>query len=214
MAQQTSMQSGQIIEIYNSRKTIIDLLEAQKYDVSQYKDFGINEVNTLIQTKQMDMLVKKTTNDKSTYVKYHLAKSLRPVNIYEYIEDLFTLEEVLTKKDDLMVIMKDEPNDTIRKTLTDIWEKEGIFVIVINIKRLQYNIMTHQLVPPHFVLSAEEAKEVKRKYNIIEDSQIPDISRFSPVSQVIGLRPGELCRVYRPSKTAIKAEFYRICFNK
>jgi len=214
MAQQTSMQSGQIIEIYNSRKTIIDLLEAQKYDVSQYKDFGINEVNTLIQTKQMDMLVKKTTNDKSTYVKYHLAKSLRPVNIYEYIEDLFTLEEVLTKKDDLMVIMKDEPNDTIRKTLTDIWEKEGIFVIVINIKRLQYNIMNHQLVPPHFVLSAEEAKEVKRKYNIIEDSQIPDISRFSPVSQVIGLRPGELCRVYRPSKTAIKAEFYRICFNK
>ena len=58
MAQTTTMQSGQIIEIYNSRKTIIDLLEAQKYDVSQYKDFGINEVNTLIQTKQMDMLLK------------------------------------------------------------------------------------------------------------------------------------------------------------
>jgi hypothetical protein len=28
------------------------------------------------------------------------------------------------------------------------------------------------------------------------------------------LRPGDLCRIYRPSKTAIKAEFYRICFNK
>ena len=61
---------------------------------------------------------------------------------------------------------------------------------------------------------AEEAAEVKRKYNIHDDSQIPDISRFSPVSQVIGLRPGDLCRIYRPSKTAIKAEFYRICFNK
>jgi DNA-directed RNA polymerase subunit H (RpoH/RPB5) len=213
-SQHTNTQSGQIIEIYNSRKTIIDLLEAQKYDVSQYKDFGINDVNTLLQTKQMDMLLKKTTADKSVYVKYHLAKSLRPVNIYEYIEDLFTLEEVLTKKDDIIVIMKDEPNDTIRKTLTDIWEKEGIFIIVINIKRLQYNILNHQLVPEHIVLTAEEASEVKRKYNIHDDSQIPDISRFSPVSQVIGLRPGELCRIYRPSKTAIKAEFYRICFNK
>ena len=162
----------------------------------------------------MDMLLKKTTMDKSVYVKYHLAKSLRPVNIYEYIEDLFTLEEVLTKKDDIIVIMKDEPNETIRKTLTDIWEKEGIFIIVINIKRLQYNILNHQLVPEHIVLTAEEASEVKRKYNIHDDSQIPDISRFSPVSQVIGLRPGELCRIYRPSKTAIKAEFYRICFNK
>jgi DNA-directed RNA polymerase subunit H (RpoH/RPB5) len=214
MAQTTSMQSGQIIEIYNSRKTIIDLLEEQKYDTSQYKDFGINEVNTLIQTKQMDMLLKKTTMDKSVYVKYHLAKSLRPVNLFEYIEDLFTLEEILTKKDDLIVIMKDEPNDTIRKTLTDIWEKDGIFISVINIKRLQYNIMKHQLVPQHIVLSQEEAREIKKKYNILDDSQIPDISRFSPVSQVIGLRPGELCRIYRPSKTAIKAEFYRICFNK
>jgi DNA-directed RNA polymerase subunit H (RpoH/RPB5) len=214
MAQTTTMQSGQIIEIYNSRKTIIDLLEAQKYDVSQYKDFGINEVNTLIQTKQMDMLLKKTTTDKSVYVKYHLAKSLRPVNIYEYIEDLFTLEEVLQKKDDLIVIMKDEPNDTIRKTLTDIWEKDGIFIIVLNIKRLQYNILKHQLVPEHIVMSQEEAAAIKQKYNIHDDSQIPDISRFSPVSQVIGLRPGELCRIYRPSKTAIKAEFYRICFNK
>jgi DNA-directed RNA polymerase subunit H (RpoH/RPB5) len=214
MAQRNNTQSGQIIEIYNSRKTIIDLLEAQKYDISQYKDFGINEVNTLFQTKQMDMLLKKTSEDKKVYVKYHLAKSLRPVNLYEYMEDLFTLEEILTKKDDLIVVMKDEPNDTIKKTLMNIWEQDGIFIIVINIKRLQYNIMNHQLVPPHIVLSKEEAQEVKRKYNILDDSQIPDLSRFSPVSQVIGIRPGDLCRIFRPSKTAIKAEFYRVCLNK
>ena len=214
MAQRNNTQSGQIIETFNSRKTIIDLLEAQKYDVSQYKDFGINEVNTLFETKQMDMLLRKTSEDNKVYVKYHLAKSLRPVNLYEYIEDLFTLEEVLTKKDDLIVIMKDEPNDTIRKTLMNIWEQDGIFVIVINIKRLQYNIMNHVLVPPHTVLSKEEADEVKRKYNILDDSQLPDLSRFSPVSQVIGIRPGDLCRIFRPSKTAIKAEFYRVCLNK
>ena len=214
MAQRNNTQSGQIIETYNSRKTMIDLLEAQKYDVSQYKDFGINEVNTLFETKQMDMLLRKTSEDKKVYVKYHLAKSLRPVNLYEYIEDLFTLEEVLTKKDDLIVIMKDEPNDTIRKTLMNIWEQDGVFVIVINIKRLQYNIMKHQLVPPHTVLTKEEAAEVKRKYNILDDSQLPDLSRFSPVSQVIGIRPGDICKINRPSKTAIKAEFYRVCLNK
>jgi DNA-directed RNA polymerase subunit H (RpoH/RPB5) len=214
MAQRNNTQSGQIIEIYNSRKHIVDLLEAQKYDVSQYKDFSINDVNTLFHTIQMDMLLKKTTEDKKAYVKYHLAKSLRPVNLYEYIEDLFTLDEVLTKKDDLIVIMKDEPNDTIRKTLMNIWEQDGIYVNVINIKRLQYNIMHHSLVPPHSVLSAEEALEVKQKYNILDDSQVPDISRFGPVSQVIGIRPGELCKVTRPSKTAIKADFYRICTNK
>jgi DNA-directed RNA polymerase subunit H (RpoH/RPB5) len=162
----------------------------------------------------MDMLVRKPNDEKKVYVKYHLAKSLRPVNLYEYIEDLFTLEEVLSKKDDLIVIMKDEPNDTIRKTLVNIWEQDGVFVNVINIKRLQYNIMQHQLVPKHSVLTSEEATQLKVKYNIMDDSQIPDISRFSPVSQVIGIRPGELCRIVRPSKTAIQADFYRICTNK
>ena len=211
---QNTTQSSQIIEIYNSRQTIIDLLKAQKYDVSQYKDFGINEVNTLFETKQMDMLLRKTDEEKKVYIKYHLGKSLRPVNLYEYIDDLFTLEDVLTKKDDLIVIMKDEPNDTIRKTLMNIWEQDGIFIVVINIKRLQYNIMNHQLVPQHRVLSEEEATAIKQKYNILDDSQVPDISRFSPVSQVIGLRPGELCHIVRPSRTAMKADFYRICTNK
>lgn len=212
--QQQNTQSSQIIETHKSRNTIIELLEAQEYDVSQYKDFGINDVNTLFETKQLDMLMTNAGKNKKTYVKYHLGKSLRPVNLYEYIEDLFTLEEILTKKDDLIVIMKDEPNETIKKTLVDIWEQDRIFIIVINIKRLQYNIMNHQLVPPHKVLSDEEKTEVKKRFNILEDTQIPDISRFSPVSQVIGIRPGEFCKVIRPSKTSIKSEFYRVCLNK
>jgi len=212
--QQHNTQSSQIIETHKSRKTIITLLEAQGYDISQYKDFSINDVNTLYETKQLDMLMTNTTKNKKAYVKYHLAKSLRPVNLYEYIEDLFTLEEVLSKKDDLIVIMKDEPNETIKKALMDIWEQDGIYIIVINIKRLQYNIMNHQLVPPHKVLNEEEKTEIKKRYNILNDTQIPDISRFSPVSQVIGIRPGEFCQVIRPSRTSIKSEFYRVCLNK
>jgi len=212
--QQQNTQSSQIIETHKSRNTMIELLEAQEYDVSQYKDFGINDVNTLFETKQLDMLMTNAGKNKKTYVKYHLGKSLRPVNLYEYIEDLFTLEEILTKKDDLIVIMKDEPNETIKKTLVDIWEQDRIFIIVINIKRLQYNIMKHQLVPPHKVLSDEEKTEVKKRFNILKDTQIPDMSRFSPVSQVIGIRPGEFCKVIRPSKTSIKSEFYRVCLNK
>jgi len=218
---QENIQSSQIIEIFKSRKTIIDLLRLQNFDVSKYENFSINDVNTLLETKQMDMLVVNEKTEKKTYIKYHmstnsvgLAKSTRPVTIYEYIEDLFILDEVLEKKDDLIIIIKDEPNDTIRKTQVDILEQDGIYVNIINIKRLQYNIMNHQLVPKHIVLNSEEAEEVKRKYNISDNSQIPDISRFSPVSQVIGIRPGDLCRIQRPSKTAIKADFYRVCLNK
>ena len=83
--QQQNTQSSQIIETHKSRNTMIELLEAQEYDVSQYKDFGINDVNTLFETKQLDMLMTNAGKNKKTYVKYHLGKSLRPVNLYEYI---------------------------------------------------------------------------------------------------------------------------------
>ena len=45
----------------------------------------------------------------------------------------------------------------------------------------------------------------------MSDSQFPDISRFDPVAQAIGIRPGQVCEIIRPSKTAISAPYYRIC---
>ena len=107
--------------------------------------------------------------------------------------------------------MKDKPNETIEKTLKNIWEQDGVFMTIFNMKGLQFNILEHSLVPAHFALSDEEAREIKTKYNILTDDQIPDISRFSPVAQAIGLRPKQLCHIIRPSKTAISADFYRIC---
>ena len=204
-----SQQSSEIQKIFKSRQVILDLLYEQGYDTVKYTGSSITEVSSMYITKQMDMLLEKT--DKKTYVKYHLDKTLRPTNLYDYIEDLINLDNILKKTDDLVIIIKDEPNDSLKKTLANFWQQEGVFINVINIKRLQFNILNHELVPPHRVLSVEEADAVKKQYNIMDDSQIPDISRFSPVSQVIGIRPGQLCEIIRPSKTAIKSKFYRIC---
>ena len=50
-----------------------------------------------------------------------------------------------------------------------------------------------------------------QKYNITELSQMPDISRFDPVARAICLRPGQVCHIIRPSKTAIEADYFRVC---
>lgn len=201
--------SGNIVQIFKSRNIILDLLHTQGYDISKYEDPSITEVHTMFQAKQMDMLLEKS--NKKAYVKYHLAKTLRTVNIYEYIDDLFNLEQILEKKDDLIIIIKDEPNEPLIKELKNIWEKDGIFVTVFNIERLQFNILDNEMVPPHRILSTQDANEIRKTYNITNDSQFPDISRFSPVAMAIAMRPGELCEITRSSKTAINSKFYRIC---
>ena len=200
-----------ITEIFKARNNILQQLDKQGYDTKDYIGSSTNEVNSMFNSKQLDMLLTNKKTKHKTYVKFNLAKSLRLNNIQEYIEDLYNLEEVLTKQDNLIIIVKDEPNDSLIKIVKNIWAQQNIFIILYNIKRLQFNILDHELVPQHRVLTEREAEDIKKKYNIQDDSQIPDISRFSPVSLAIGSRPGNLCEIMRPSKTAIMAPFYRIC---
>jgi DNA-directed RNA polymerase subunit H (RpoH/RPB5) len=102
-------------------------------------------------------------------------------------------------------------NETMTNLLKHIWEQDGILIVIQSIKRLQFNILDHILVPSHRVLNNDEVAVVKDRYNIMDDTQFPDISRFDPVAQIIGIRPGQVCEIIRPSKTAIKSYYYRIC---
>ena len=64
--------------------------------------------------------------------------------------------------------------------------------------------------------SLEEIPEtaVMKKYNIKRFSEIPEISRFDAVAMAKCMRPDEVCKIVRPSKTAIEGLYYRNCVNR
>ena len=121
------------------------------------------------------------------------------------------MEQVLTKDDDLIIVIREEPNETTIKTLKQIWSTDKQFVIIWNIKMLQFNVLDHILVPKHKVLNESDEEIFRKRYNVNDDSELPDISRFSSPAMAIGIRPGKICEIIRPSKTAINTKFYRIC---
>lgn len=216
MASQNS--SILISHIYNSRKTVLELMNKQGFNVNEYANFSINEVNSMKLNNQLDMLLETSdenvTNEnpkRKIYIRYYLTSRPAPKNIQEMIDDLFILTETLKKTDTLFIIIKDDPNETLINELKHIWESEGIFIVVESIKRLQFNILEHVLVPPHRILMESEVTQIMKKYNITDKIQFPDISRFDPVARVIGLRPGQVCNIIRPSKTSIQSNYYRIC---
>lgn len=206
-----------ISEIYKSRNTILDIMKKQGYNTAEYENFSINEVNIMKQNNQLDMLLEQNTEDSVTklknkiYIKYHLGKTIRPSTIEEMIDDLFNLEEMLKKNDTLFIILKDEINETMTNKIKDVWDVDGIYIVMESIKRLQFNILNHDLVPKHIVLTESETKEVMNKYNITNKSQFPEISRFDPVARAIGIRPDMVCKIIRPSKTAVETNYYRVC---
>ena len=203
-----------ISQIFKSRTVILDIFEHyQTYDTSEYNHFSINEVNSMYIHNQLDMLLEKTEEGKKKkiYISYYLSKTIKPANILEMIDDLYNLEEMLTTNDTLMIITKDDINETMTNYIKHIYEKDKIFIIIQSIKHLQFNILENILVPKHRVLTNLELEEVRLKYNITDDAQFPDISRFDPVAKVIGIYPGQVCEIIRPSKTAIEGKYYRIC---
>ena len=205
------MSTSTIISIYNSRKNLLEILEERGFAVANYSNFSITDVGILTENNQLDMLLENAATKKKIYVKYYVTKLIKPQNIYDIVEDLFHLESILEKKDDLMIVIKDEPNDTLLENIKDIWVTENIYISLVNIKRLQFNILKHNMVPKHTILNENEKEIFMKKYNILNNSQIPDISYFSPVAIVIGLRPNDIVKIERNSRTAIKSDFYRIC---
>lgn len=206
-----------ISEIYKSRNIILQLMKKQGYKTDDYENFSISEVSIMKQNNQMDMLLEKNYNSQENvvetrkiYIRYYLNK-LGPNNIQEMIDDLFNLEEILTKNDTLFIIIKDNVNETLINKMKHIWDTDGIFIVIESIKNLQFNILEHVLVPPHRVLNETETKTIMQKYNLTSKEQLPEISRFDPVARIIGIKPNEVCHILRPSKTAIEADYYRVC---
>lgn len=199
------------ISIFKSRNNILEILEeARNFDITNYKNYSINEIGILINNEQLDMLLEKPDGIK-VYIKYYINKVLNAQKIYDIVEDLYNIESILTKKDDLYLIVKDDINDTIIQTIKEIWLNENIYISIISLKNLQFNILKHKMVPKHRVLTETEKEEIKKKYNILRDSNIAGISYFDPVALALGIRPGNLVEIDRNSKTSISSKFYRIC---
>ena len=202
--------SDTVSKVYTARVNLLSLLEHRGFDVSEYNEFSVNQVGIMMQNGQLDLLL-SDPNGKKIFVKYHLTKPLRQNNIVDITEDFFFVEEILTIADDLLIISKDEPNDSLRSAINTAWSAHKVYISVVPIKRLLFNILDHDQVPPHEMISAENAERVLTEYNITNPKQLPEISRFDPVAVAIGLRPMSICKITRSSKTSVKAIYYRYC---
>jgi len=219
-----NVSTHEITSLYKSRTVLLKLLAMRGYNVADYEGFGMHEIHTMVKHNQLDMLVSTKSTAATatagaatkTYIKYagfgmHAMKKIQQKDVYNIVDDLFVLEEVLTKNDTLIIVAGHQVNDTIVQLLNQLWEREKYFIIICSIEQLQFNILEHQYVPPHEILGSDEEELVMRRYNITNTDQLPSISRYDPVAQAIGIRPGQICKIIRPSRTSIVSQYYRVC---
>ena len=159
------------------------------------------------------MVLNNNENTNKIYVKYHTT-TIKQTNIQDYIYEIYNIEEILSKTDILMIITFSDINENIKEYLRHLWETEQILVVIQSIQRLQYNILEHTLVPKHTIITDNlEIEQIKNKYNIDNNNQFPRISRFDPVAVVLCVKPGQICKIIRKSKTSVESTYYRMCVN-
>ena len=200
-----------IHSLYKSRGVLLDILKRRGYNVEEYENISFSEISKMEKNKQLDMVL-ESVSDRKIYVKYHLSTKIRPNQVYEITDDLFQLEEILTYDDELIIITKEKPNDTLIKLMRSLYSTDKVFFNIFSVHELLYNILDHVMVPPHRIITEDERLELFKNYNITDEKQLPEINRFDPVAKLLGCRPGDIVEIIRPSKTSISAKYYRLCF--
>jgi DNA-directed RNA polymerase subunit H (RpoH/RPB5) len=206
-----NVSSEYIRRIYRSRTVLLDLMEQQGYDTKNYSNFSVNNVEAMVGNNQLDMLLERSDGKKASIMYIDKKTQLKSKVIDDYIENLIDIENVIEKKDDIILVYKDEPNENTLNHIKYKFDNEGIYIVVHNIKRLLFNILEHKMVPKSRVLSDIEVEKLKIKYNLRTLKQLPEVSRFDPQSLAMCLRPGQVCEYIRKSPTSIESKYYRLC---
>jgi DNA-directed RNA polymerase subunit H (RpoH/RPB5) len=200
-----------VTQVYLSRTNLLEILKDQGYNVSNYDHYSLSMIGSMMENKRLDLQLTHTSG-KQVFIKYHLdTKLVIPTVTCSLFDEVDGEPPILKKTDDLIIITKSDPNDTMIADMNKLWNDSSIYVSVINIKRLQFNILKHAIVPKHVVLSDEEKTQLFQKYHIQSNADLPTITRYDPVAQVLCMRPGMVCCIERKSKTAVTTLYYRVC---
>ncbi|MGZ4856902.1 MAG: DNA-directed RNA polymerase subunit H [Methanobacteriaceae archaeon] len=71
------------------------------------------------------------------------------------------------------------------------------------------DILKHELVPDHVVLSKSDVKKIIKNLDI-HPEQLPKIKSDDPVVKAIEAKPGDILKITRKSQTAGKFITYRL----
>ena len=76
-------------------------------------------------------------------------------------------------------------------------------------KKKKIDVLLHELVPKHVLLTKEESQNLLEKYKI-NLNDLPQVFEKDPVAIAIGAKEGDIVKIVRDSETTVrKVDYYR-----
>ena len=96
------------------------------------------------------------------------------------------------------------------KQQLDTMVHDGYSIEIFKDKELYFNITKHELVPKHELLTDEEKINLLKSLNV-KSNNLPFIKQTDPVAKYMGLKKGNVVKIYRTSEISESSIYYRIC---
>jgi DNA-directed RNA polymerase subunit H (RpoH/RPB5) len=212
------MESEETLDyIIRSRPTILEILRNRGYDTSAHEGISPAEIRLLATTSAnlLKMEVKKVSEPSKRVVVLYWVESSFHHKAEKEVEKNWDEENAARyepENDELLIVLNEPMNEAFHTTAKRQWASRKARVNFYGLKNLLSNPARHRMVPPHRLLTVEEADVVKTRLHMKSKSEFAHIKFHEDIqARVLGLVPGDVVEITRPSETAGISTTYRIC---
>ena len=207
--------------LYRSRLTLLEHLEDSGYDTTPFRKFSPKEINEMIKASagstkgapafQMELKKKevKEGEAQNCLVVYTLTRIKQ--KIAHFTQEIIDANPESFKTTELIIVTLEPIAPNFHTAAASFWMNQKIRVRYFQAASIINNPLKHVLVPKHEKVPKEEEQPLLTNLNA-KKNQFPFI-RFheDPIARMIGLLPGDIVKITRPSTTAGECVMYRVC---
>ena len=207
--------------LFRSRQTLLQILEAKGYNITPYSKFGPFEIESMASSSKegaLRMDLERETDVDTAPTKCRVEYAIPRVKnrLNGFLNKLLESDDgeplIDPTTTEVIVITLEAIGDSFNTAALSAWNKQKLRITFFDANTLVSNPLSHVLVPKHeFFPESKHAEFLKSKY--IQSKYTLPIIKFHEdiIGRIIGLVPGDIVKITRPSPQAGEYETYRIC---
>ena len=216
--------------LYRSRQTLLQILKAKGYNTKPYEKFGPFEIETMAagdREVSLHMSLEREVPEGAgipakCVVSYAIPKVKNRLNGYltRLLEDEDGEPLIDPATTEVIVITLEGIGDTFTNAALRLWASSRLRISFFDANTLVSNPLEHVLVPRHELVPQDQHADLLRRLNcdnkmqtLAENKKKLPIIKFHEdmIGRILGLVPGDIVKITRPSPQAGEYVVYRVC---
>jgi DNA-directed RNA polymerase subunit H len=209
--------------LYESRKTLLKILAGRGYNTKAYEKFGPVEIHAMVSAGdgalRMDLeRAPKEGIDYKGITKCTVVYVLGRVKnrLPSYVEALVNPDSEArvdpATTEVVVVSLGDQIVEAFHTAALQAYATRNLRIGFFQAAQLVNNPLEHVDVPPHEKMEEGEHESFLKEHRIKSKANLPPIKFHQDmIARILGLVPGDIVRIHRPSPTAGEGVYYRIC---